>query len=88
MQTGLIGLKAEAIAQKKWGIATDKSAHLASGSCLLGSCLLGSWFLRGEYSSHQCLVLSTGKVKIVLNVVSSLIALIVIYCQLVAILDS
>jgi hypothetical protein len=58
MQNGLIGLKAGAIGKNS---ETSKSAHLASGpapwvsgSCLLGSCLLGSWFLRGEYSSHQC----------------------------------
>ena len=82
MQTGLIGLKAEAIGKKKWGIATDRlqknpnprtwllvPAPWVSGSCLLGSCLLG-------------------RVNIVLDAVSSLTALVVIYCQLVAILDS
>ena len=48
------GLKAEAIANEKWGIATDrlkkmkKSALLVSGSALwvFGSCALGSWFLK------------------------------------------
>ena len=48
------GLNAEAIANEKWGIATDrlkkmkKSALLVSGSALwvFGSCALGSWFLK------------------------------------------
>ena len=48
------GLKAEAIADEKWGIATDRlnknqdPALLVSGSALwvFGSCALGSWFLK------------------------------------------
>ena len=46
MQTGLIGLKAEAIGKKKWGIATDrfkkikKSAHCSGSSAVCTLTLL------------------------------------------------
>jgi hypothetical protein len=38
MQTGLIGLKAEAIGKKKWGIATDRFKKIKIRA-------LGFWFM-------------------------------------------
>jgi hypothetical protein len=46
MQTGLIGLKAEAIGKKKWGIATDRFQKLKNPRTVLVPALF--------VHSHSC----------------------------------